>query len=84
MKDVSTGQRKKNSKKVDNSIIALKQQDTIFFQIYMDAPPGIPGVSKNQNLKKKIKVLSSCPLGSQNIKNRGFRFELFSVHLPLW
>ena len=23
--------------------------DTIFFQIYMDAPPGVPGVSKNQN-----------------------------------
>ena len=23
--------------------------DTIFIQIYMDAPPGVPGVSKNQN-----------------------------------
>ena len=22
--------------------------DTIFVQIYMDAPPGVPGVSKNQ------------------------------------
>ena len=24
--------------------------DTIFVQIYMDALPGVPGVSKNQNL----------------------------------
>ena len=24
--------------------------DTIFVQIYMDPPPGVPGVSKNQNL----------------------------------
>ena len=23
--------------------------DTIFGQIYMDSPPGVPGVSKNQN-----------------------------------
>ena len=23
--------------------------DTIFVQIYMDPPPGLPGVSKNQN-----------------------------------
>ena len=23
--------------------------DTIFVQIYMDPPPGVPGVSKNQN-----------------------------------
>lgn len=30
-----------------------------------------------------MKVLSSCPLGSQNIKNMVFRFELFYVHLPL-
>ena len=28
--------------------------------------------------------MSSCPFGSQNINNRVFRFELFSIHLPLW
>ena len=33
--------------------------DTIFVQIYMDAPPGVPGVSKNQNFLQ-IKLLSSC------------------------
>ena len=30
------------------------RSDTIFIQIYMDAPQGVPGVSK------KIKLLSSC------------------------
>jgi hypothetical protein len=49
----------------------------------MDAPPGVPGVSKNQNFFLQINVLSSCPFDTQNIKNRVFRFELFSVHVPL-
>ena len=31
--------------------------DTIFIQIYMDAPPGVPGVSKKKWQKK---MLSSC------------------------
>ena len=35
--------------------------DTIFVQIYMDVLPGVPGVSKNQNLFLKIKLLSFCP-----------------------
>ena len=34
--------------------------DTIFVQIYMDALPGVPGVSKNQNFFLQIKVLSFC------------------------
>jgi hypothetical protein len=32
----------------------------------------------------QMKVLSSCPFGSQNIKNRLFRFKLFSVHSPIY
>ena len=46
--------------------------------------PGVPGLSKNQ-IFLQIKVLSFCPesFSSQNIKSRVFRFELFSVHLPL-
>ena len=39
MKDASSGQHKK---KIRNTI------DTIF-QIYLEAPLGVPGVSKNQN-----------------------------------
>ena len=34
--------------------------DTIFVQIYMDARPGVPGVSKNQNFFLQIKLLSFC------------------------
>ena len=34
--------------------------DTIFVQIYMDPPPGVPGVSKNQNFFSQIKLLSFC------------------------
>ena len=30
------------------SIVHTAGSDTIFIQIYMDAPPGVPGVSKNQ------------------------------------
>ena len=33
---------------------------TIFVQIYMDALPGVLGVSKNQNLSLQIKPLSFC------------------------
>ena len=34
--------------------------DTIFIQIYMDAPPGVPGVSKNSQkyaTNKTVKLL---------------------------
>ena len=34
--------------------------DTIFVQIYMDALPGVPGVSKNQIFFLQIKLLSFC------------------------
>ena len=34
--------------------------DTIFVQIYMDPPPGVPGVSKNQIFFSQIKLLSFC------------------------
>ena len=34
--------------------------DTIFVQIYMDTPPGVPGVSKNQKKISQIKLLSFC------------------------
>ena len=54
-----------------------------FFQIYIDAPQGVPGVSKNSQNMLQIKVLSSWPFGSQNIKNNVFGIELFSIHLPL-
>ena len=33
---------------------------TFFFGIYMDTPPGVPGVSKNQIYFLQIKLLSSC------------------------
>ena len=57
--------------------------DTIF-QIYLEAPLGVPGVSKIRISFLQLKVLSSCPFGSQNIKNKVFRFELFYLHLTLW
>jgi hypothetical protein len=34
--------------------------DTIFVQIYMDALPGVPRVSKNQIFFLQIKLLSFC------------------------
>ena len=34
--------------------------DTIFIQIYMVAPLGVPGVSNNQIFFLEIKLLSSC------------------------
>jgi hypothetical protein len=34
--------------------------DTIYVQIYMDALPGVPGVSKNQIFFLQIKLLSFC------------------------
>ena len=33
--------------------------DTIFIQIHMDAPPGVPGVSKIHKNMVQIKLLSS-------------------------
>ena len=55
-----------------------------FLKIYIDALQGVAGVSKYSQNMLQIKVLSSWPFGSQNIKNRVFRFELFSIHLPLF
>ena len=57
--------------------------DTIFVQIYMDAPTGVPGVSKNQIYFFTNKTVKFVPKIGPNIKNRVFWFELFSVHLPL-
>ena len=34
--------------------------DTIFVQIYMDPPPGVPGVSKNQIFFSQMKLFSFC------------------------
>ena len=48
-----------------------------FFQISIDAPQGVPGVSKNSKNMLQIKVLSSWPFGSQNIKNGAFGVEFF-------
>ena len=45
-------------------------------------PRGPRGVKKS-DFFLQMEVLSSCPFGSQNIKKRIFRFDLFSVHLPL-
>ena len=41
------------------------------------------GVSKNSQKYATNKSVEFWPFGPQNIKNRVFRFELFSVHLPL-
>ena len=41
------------------------------------------GVSKNSQKYATDKSVEFWPFGPQNIKNRVFRFELFSVHLPL-
>ena len=41
--------------------------DTIFIQIYMDALPGVPGVSKNQNFFTNETV--DCPKKTQTLKN---------------
>ena len=46
--------------KLFSSTFHTASSDTIFIQIYMDAPPGVPGVSKNQNFFLQIKLLSSC------------------------
>ena len=56
---------------------------TLFFSnLYGRAPWGPKGVKKS-DFFLQIKVLSSCPFGSKNIKNRVFRFDFISVHLPL-
>ena len=49
--------------------ICTQPDQTLFFQIYMDEPPGVLRVSENQIFFLQIKVLSSCPFGSQNIQN---------------
>ena len=41
------------------------------------------GVSKNSQKYATNKSVEFWPFGPQNIKNRVFRFELFSDHLPL-
>ena len=38
-----------NETRLSDDIIHTAGSDTIFVQIYMDPPPGVPGVSKNQN-----------------------------------
>ena len=43
-----------------NRNLRVAGSDTILFQIYMDAPPGVPGVSKNQNFVLQINSLSKC------------------------
>jgi hypothetical protein len=46
--------------KLFSSTFHTASSDTIFIQIYMDAPPGVPGVSKNEIFFVEIKLLSSC------------------------
>ena len=48
-----------------------------FSNLYGRTPRGPRGVKKSDFFFLQIKVLSSCPFGSQNIKNRVFKFELF-------
>ena len=45
---------------VDDNQWHTAGSDTIFVQIYMDPPPGVPGVSKNQIFFSQIKLLSFC------------------------
>ena len=54
-----------------------------FSNLYGRTPRGPRGCQKIHKNMLQIKVLSSWPFGSQNIKNRVFRFELFSIHLRL-
>ena len=57
--------------------------DIIFKSIWTH-PQGFQGYQNIRILFLQIKVKNFYPLGSQNMKNWVFRFELFSVHLPLW
>ena len=57
--------------------------DTIFFKSIWRHPQGSQGCQKFHKNMLQINVLSFWPFGSQNIKNRVYRFELFSDHLPL-
>ena len=52
-----------------DQICTQPDQKLIFFKSIWMHPQGSQGCQK---------------ISSQNIKNRVFRFELFSVHLPLW
>ena len=54
-----------------------------FFKSILTHSKGSQGSQKILQNMLRINVLSSWPFGSQNIKNRVFRFELFSVHHPL-
>ena len=66
-----------------SDLICTQPDQTLFFSnLYIDIYTGVLGVSNNQ-IFLQIKLLSSCPKIEPNIKNRVFRFELFSVHLPL-
>ena len=74
-----------NGAKTFWSHIATQPVRTLFlFKSIWTRPQGSQGCQKIRIFFSQLKVLSSCPFGSQNIKNRVFRFELFSVHLPLW
>ena len=48
-----------NKFKIDRQLHFTARSDTIFIQIYMDAPPGVPEVSKNK-IFLQIKLLSFC------------------------
>ena len=61
----------------------LTDQTLFFSNLYGHTPRGPRGV-KNSDFFSQIILLRSWPFGSQNMKKRVFRFELFSVHLPLW
>ena len=54
----------------------IRIRQYFFSNIYGRTLRGLRGV-KNSDFFLQIKVLSSCPFGSQNIKNRVFKFELF-------
>jgi hypothetical protein len=47
-------------KYVASTYVTHSRSNTIFVQIYMDPPPRVPGVSKNQNFFSQIKLLSFC------------------------
>ena len=63
--------------------------DTIFVQIYMDALPGVQGVSKNQILfftDENIEFLPyDCPRMAQTSKNHhNWKFQKTPVFLDLF
>ena len=59
---------------------ASPDQTLFFSNLYGRTPRGARDVKKS-DFFLQMKVLSSCPFGSQNIKNRVFRVELFFIYL---